>query len=549
MRNLWTVALFAAAALGAPFAAAQSDALPTGTYHYAMSANGSTIGLSTIVVQHHGSSVEVGESASLAGHALVTRRTLDATTFQTLKYAASAPGSPQSATLNLTATTALLHAGATNASISAPPDAPFFVNDNLVAGFAQLPAQLHATGSGKLTMACVCGGLVALPTIVVPVTATRPSDVPASDAGVAVEFGDQVMTLWYDPATYVLKRADLPSQGFTIELQSYDPAVQSLPLPPTPAPLPLPSPHYTSRDVTIVADDGVHLAGTLTMPFQYAETIGAYRLTPSVPGFVLVHGSGCNDRNETIGPNQIFAQIANHLSNEGYAVLRYDKRSCGKSGGTYPVRSRLIADARDVVEFLAGEPGINLERIYVLGHSEGGELVPSLATLSFWPPGCLDSCWTKLAGIVLMAPPAIPLDQILLQQYSRGLTGTAKIAAVRAEAAQIAQIESGAIDTPSARWLRSSFGIDPATVIARVPCPILILQGTKDIQVLATDLSRLVAAARAAHRNLTVDVLQGDDHLFLNVPGDAPSTGLEYFVPSYLDPKLFSSIDAWLTTH
>ena len=528
MRYLWMLAAFAAGALTLPVLGAQSTPIPTGTYRYVTTVNGATAGLSTIVVQHHGSTIQISESASLGPSALVTRRILDATTFAALRYDESSPGSAIGSTLLLTSTSAVLHVRTKTTTISAPAGAPFFVNDNLVAGFALIPAQLHATGSKTLTMACVCGALVAVPSVVVPATAPRPADVPANDVSAAVEFENQTMTFWYDPASYVVKRIDLASQGLTILLQSYGPAVEPLRAPATPTPLPLPSPHYASQDVTVIADDGVRLAGTLTMP----------RTRTRVPAFVLVHGSGCNDRNEAIGPNQIFAQIANHLSNEGYAVLRYDKRSCGKSGGTFPVRSRLIADAQDAVRFLRRQPGVDAARIYVLGHSEGGELVPSLAILD-----------GRLRGILLMAPPAIPLDQILLQQYSRDLTGTAKIAAVRREAAQIALINSGKIDTPSARWLRSSFGFDPAKTIARVPCPILILQGTKDIQVLAVDLPRLVNAARAAHRNVTVDLLRGDDHLFLNIPGNAPSTGLEYFIASYLDPNLFTSIDAWLTTH
>lgn len=95
--------------------------------------------------------------------------------------------------------------------------------------------------------------------------------------------------------------------------------------------------------------------------------------------------------------------------------------------------------------------------------------------------------------------------------------------------------------------MRSSFGIDPAVAIAKVPCPILILQGTKDIQVLAADTPRLVEAARAAGRNVTVVMLKGDDHLFINLPGDQTSTINEYFTPSYLDPALFTAIDTWLS--
>ncbi|HEY9086136.1 MAG TPA: alpha/beta fold hydrolase [Candidatus Tyrphobacter sp.] len=527
MRYLWTIAAFAAGALALPAAAVpRAQLLPSGTYRYSMSVGGTPLITSAVVITHAHGVMDVTESAGTPTGPILTLRGIVEQTFATTSY--SLNGGTGSVGITFAGRSATLTAAGHSITISEIGGAPFLVDENLIAGLATVPAMLKVTGATHLTVACVCRGFLALGASVVPVTESRPANVPAADLSTALELQHQTFTFWYDPETFVPRHIDLPSQHLAIDLQSYGESTAEPSPIPARTPVPLPSPRYASRDVTIVADDGVRLAGTLTMP----------RSPSRVPAFVLVHGSGCIDRNETIGPNQIFAQIANHLSNEGYAVLRYDKRSCGKSGGTFAVRSRLIADAEDSVRFLRHSAGVDPERIYGLGHSEGGELVPSLTILD-----------ERLRGIVLLAPPAIPLDRILLQQSSRGLSGTAKIAAVRNEEAQIALIEAGTIHTPSARWLRSSFGIDPAKILARVPCPILILQGGKDIQVLPTDLPRLVNAARAAHRNVTVGLLQGDDHLFIFIPGTARSTGMEYFIPSYLDPRLFSAIDAWLRTH
>ncbi len=236
-----------------------------------------------------------------------------------------------------------------------------------------------------------------------------------------------------------------------------------------------------------------------------------------------------------IGPNKIFAQLANRLSNDGYAVLRYDKRSCGKSGGKFPERDRLIADARDAIAYLRSQPGIDPKRIYVLGHSEGGELAPSIAIAD-----------GHLRGIVLLAPPALPLEQILNQQLLRKVSSENRAATEKQVQVQLDAIASGKKSSAESRWLQSTFGVDPAALIVRVPCPILILQGTKDIQVLPADTPRLVQAAQNAHRDVTVVMLQGDDHLFIKLPADEASTGGEYFTPSYLDPALFSAIETWL---
>jgi hypothetical protein len=219
-------------------------------------------------------------------------------------------------------------------------------------------------------------------------------------------------------------------------------------------------------------------------------------------------------------------------------VLRYDKRSCGKSGGKFPVRNRLIADARDAIAYLRSQSGVDPKRIYVLGHSEGGELAPSIATAD-----------GRLRGIVLLAPPALPLEQILKQQLLRDQTGANRAAAEMQVQAQLDAIASGKNPSATNRWLRSSFGVDPAALIARVPCPILILQGTKDIQVLPADTPRLVKAAQSAHRDVTVVMLQDDDHLFIKLPPDEPSTGGEYFSPSNLDSGLFAAIETWLGSH
>jgi len=501
--------------------------LPNGTYHYDTSVGGHTVGSSTVLIRRSGGTLDVGESASFAGRTVISERKIREATFANISYVADANG--KHLVLTFAGNDATLAADGQSSTIAAPAGMPFVVGDNMTAGFALIPATIATTGAKRLTLACYCGAFVAVPVTVTGQATPPPQGVALGEEGLSVKLDGQTATLWFHRRTFVLDRFELPSQELTIVLRSYDSSEAPLPKPAAPAPLPLPSPRYSSRDVSITTDDGVMLAGTLTVPNSAA--------TP-LPGFVLVHGSGCNDRDETIGPNKIFAQLANRLSNDGYEVLRYDKRSCGKSGGKFPVRDRLIADARDAIAYLRSQPGIDPKRIYVLGHSEGGELAPSIAIAD-----------GHLRGIVLLAPPALPLEQILKQQLLRNVTSADRAAMEKQVQAQLDAIASGKKPDAENRWLRSSFGVDPAVLIARVLCPILILQGTKDIQVLPADTPRLVQAAQNAHRDVTVVMLDGDDHLFIKLAADEPSTGSEYFTPSYLDPALFTAIETWLGSH
>ncbi len=524
IRVLFFACALAAACFPGAVRAESATILPDGTYRYSLSAGDRALGSSTIVIRRAPGTLTISESASVAGTVASTVHVFDLPALAASSFLVTSSGAHAAVTID--GTTATIVQGATSQKISAETGKPFVIFDNLVASFAQMPAALH--GATSFTLACVCSGkFLAVPGTVVESAAARPASVPAGDTLMAIAVAGVTTVIWYDPHTLVVDRAEVPAQSLVIALTSHSSSVEPPPVPATPSPVPLPPAHYTSRDVTFAADDGVTLAGTLTIPDEAEKPI---------PGFVLVAGSGCSDRDETIGPNLEFLQVANNLSNNGYAVLRYDKRSCGKSGGTFAVRDRLIADARDAIAYLRAQTGIDPARIYVLGHSEGGELAPSIAIAD-----------GKLRGIVLLAPPAIPLEKVLMQQTLALSAPADRAKTEAAEKIALNEISSGKKTDPSSLWMRSSFGIDPAVAIAKVPCPILILQGTKDIQVLAADTPRLVEAARAAGRNVTVVMLKGDDHLFINLPGDQTSTINEYFTPSYLDPALFTAIDTWLS--
>ena len=144
--------------------AAAAPVLPDGTYRYATSVGGRPVGTSTIVVRRTGNVVTIVENGTLAGNAAITLRRLDAPTFATLSYAIDYDG--KHAGVSVAGSEATLTQGGDTSTIDAAAGEPLVVNDNLVAGFAQIPATLHVSGKRALTFACACGAFIAVPVTV-----------------------------------------------------------------------------------------------------------------------------------------------------------------------------------------------------------------------------------------------------------------------------------------------------------------------------------------------------------------------------------------------
>lgn len=496
---------------------------PDGTYVYRLNAGGNNVGTSTLVVSHSQDALTVKERAQYPGIGALTTAHFDPHALQETGYDADfeVNGAMQAVSVAFTGGTATIVAAAQTVPVHATQNAPrmlFF--DRLLSSSFIFPAVAHAEPSRTLTLVTNAGTAVAVTWK--PAAGTRPSGVPAADLGLRVSIGETTVTMWYQPSDFVLDEMQEP--GATVTLASY--SASQTPLAPIthPTPVPLSAAQYRSRDVTFAGSQGAELAGTLTIP---QSGNGPF------PAVVLVHGSGPEDRDETIGPNKIFLQIAHALSNAGFVVLRYDKRSIGKSTGKgSDNQGPIVADARDALNFLAVQPEVDRQRVYMLGHSEGAEVAPIIA----------DSP-SPLRGIVIMGAPALPLTQILMQQLTRGMHG-AQLEKQRAQTQR--ELNAHPPKTALAKFAQS--WMDPALAIAKIRVPALILQGGKDIQVLPADLPHLVKAARATGRNVTVRIFPDDDHLMMSVPS-GPSTGAEYFKPGVVDPAVIDAIIGWLQAH
>ena len=267
---------------------------------------------------------------------------------------------------------------------------------------------------------------------------------------------------------------------------------------------------YSAQDVRIPTSEGRELAGTLTRPKS-----GPAR----VPVVVTITGSGPQDRDELISivrGYRPFRQIADTLGRSGIAVLRYDDRGYGASTGNFSAATSadFADDARSAIAWLRARPDIDPDRIFVLGHSEGGLIAPMLAATD-----------PRIAGIVLLAGPAQSGRQIIYyqQRYAIDHDTGLKTAAARDSAAAHARIKFDS-DSRATPWLKFFAAYDPVPTARKVHAPALILQGGNDMQVTPGQASTLAAAFReGGNKNVGVKVFPGLNHLFLVDPDGNPA--------------------------
>ena len=248
---------------------------------------------------------------------------------------------------------------------------------------------------------------------------------------------------------------------------------------------------FEEHEVKIGADGDWPLPGTLTVP----KGAGPF------PAVVLVHGSGPNDRDETLGPNKPFQDLAWGLGSNGIAVLRYEKRTRiygpklvadPKFMAALTVKEETIDDALEAVRLLRTTEGIVRKKIFVLGHSLGGMLIPRIA---------LAGQDLGIAGFVIMAGLTKPLPETYLRQmtYLLSLDGETSaddrkqldeikndVSRINALQASDAGKSDKIINAPPAYWLDLR-GYYPPDVALKVDRPLLILQGSRDYQVTTED--------------------------------------------------------------
>lgn len=296
-------------------------------------------------------------------------------------------------------------------------------------------------------------------------------------------------------------------------------------------------------DLTVGSGDAA-LPATLTLP----DGAGPFTAV------VLVHGSGSHDRDETIGPNTPFRDLAHGLAARGIAVLRYEKRNRVQPqryvGRAYTIDDETTDDALAAVATLRTRTDIAAARVFVAGHSLGALAAPRI--------GARDPA---VAGLILLAGPSVPLEDTVLRQtrYLLALDGksAAEIGAAVAEvetmrlavkhiAADVPGDAPSLLGLPTAYW-RDLAGYDPVESARTLAQPMLVLQGRRDYQVTVADDFGRWREAFASDPRVQLREYPMLGHAFM--PGGDPPGPKDYLVAGHVDATVIADIATWIDAH
>lgn len=289
---------------------------------------------------------------------------------------------------------------------------------------------------------------------------------------------------------------------------------------------------WTAEDVVVPTSMGHQLAGTVTTPAGPGPW----------PAVITSTGSGLQDRDGSL-PSLLpgyrpFRQLAEALTEAGMVVLRMDDRGFGGSGGNAATATTadFAADIAAGIAWLRTRPGVDPDRIAVIGHSEGGIIAPMVAAED-----------RSLAAIVLMAGPGWSGREVIRHQNRLALERSPQVppsARDSALARAMQQVDSLAGVQP---WLRYFLDHDPLPTARRVTTPALILHGATDRQVTPDQAELLAGAMRAAgNGDVTMTIFPATNHLFLADP-DGHAEGYSRLPDARMRPEVVETIVAWLT--
>ena len=331
-----------------------------------------------------------------------------------------------------------------------------------------------------------------------------------------------------------------------------------------------PYPYIEEELVYENKEAGITLAGTLTLPSGKGPS----------PVVLLISGSGPQDRNETIYNHRPFLVLADYLTRQGVAVLRVDDRGVGKSNGDFSQATSedFASDVLAGIEYLKTRKEINPEQIGLIGHSEGGLIAPMVAVKSpdvtfivlMAGTGLIGEEILYLQGALIYRAMGVSEEDIIKnRQFNEKIFSVLK----EEEDSEIAEeklrqmfledwekmsdVKKEQIGDPEvflkaqlqsllSPWLKFFLTYDPKPTLSKVKCPVLAINGEKDLQVPPKEnLSAIEEALKAGgNQNYTIKELPGLNHLFQTAQTGVPS---EYAkIEETISPIALKIIGDWI---
>jgi dienelactone hydrolase len=269
------------------------------------------------------------------------------------------------------------------------------------------------------------------------------------------------------------------------------------------------------------------LQGKLTLP----RGKGAF------PAAVLVHGSGPNDMDETVGNNRPFKDLAEGLASHGIAVLRYDKRTFqyrDRVSRDLSIDDEVVVDAVAAIRLLKARAEIDRERVFVLGHSLGALLAPEIAVRS-----------GPVAGAVLLAPPGRPPWHAIVEQMKYAGAPPERIAEIQRsfDKMQAGGFREGSVLSVPASYWQDWASRDGIGFAKKLHKPVLILRGERDYQITEEDIAAWKKGLAGVER-VDFATIPGDNHLFIS--GSGKPGPAEYDTPGHVDERVIERIAAFV---
>lgn len=307
--------------------------------------------------------------------------------------------------------------------------------------------------------------------------------------------------------------------------------------------------------ITVDSGEGYPLEGYLLMPEDASAD-------SPIPAILLVQGSGPNDKDETIGGNRVFEQLAYGLSQQGFATLRYDKRTYAHAEklaqvDNFSVEDEYIHDVLAAFELLAAQEGVDPRYIYIAGHSQGAMLAPRFVAEG-----------ADAAGLILLAGTPRTFGDVAIEQNRRqveytketapnssALAGIEKnyeelVARINAIADMTKEEAMAAEDIApgmSAYYIYEMAQYDALELIRQGGYPVLVMQGSNDHQVYVDLDYPLYQEGLADYPAAQFKLYDGLNHLFMpSTAENMPTAMVEYEQPAQIPTEIFTDIAAWI---